>query len=108
MDYEGNLSDIKSLGDNVSLSLKQLSEKLVILLALTSAELGSELAAHDLRFRRYHPEGVEFNLLELTKSVRVEKHIKISFHASFPQDKTLCPCKCLGTYEARTAPFIDP
>ena len=64
---------IRSLEDNESLSLKILSEKLVVLLVLTSADRGSELAAHDLRFRKFHPEGVEFNLPELTKSVRVGK-----------------------------------
>ena len=73
------------------MSLKQLSEKLVLLLALTSAERGSELAAHVLRFKKCHPEGVEFNLPELTKSVCVGKNLKVSFHASFPQDKLLCP-----------------
>ena len=46
----------QSLGDNESLSLKQLCEKVVLLLALTSAERGSELAAHDLRFRKHHRE----------------------------------------------------
>ena len=58
------------------MSLKQLYEKLVLLLALTSAERGSELAAHDLRFKKYHPEGAEFNLPELTKSVGVGKSLK--------------------------------
>jgi len=56
------LTFIRSLGDNESMSLKDLFEKLVVLLALTSADRGSELAAHDLRFRKFHPEGVEFNL----------------------------------------------
>ena len=101
---------IRSLGDNESLSLKHLSEKLVVLLALTSADRGSELAAHDLRFRKFHPEGVEFNLPELTKSVRVGKNLKSSFHASFPQDKLLCPCECLQVYESPTSTFrpVDP
>ena len=92
------------------MSLKQLSEKLVLLPALTSAERGSELAAHDLRFKKYHPEGVEFNLPELTKSVRVGKNLKVSFHASFPQDNLWCPCECLRAYEARTTTFrhVDP
>ena len=93
---------IKSLGSNESMSLKQLSEKLLLLLALTSAERGSELAAHDLRFKKYYPDGVEFKLPELTKSVRVGKNLKVSFHASFPQDNLLCPCECLWAYEART------
>lgn len=65
----------------------------MLLLALTSAERGSESAAHDLRFRKHHPEGVEFNLPKLTKSVRVGKQLKASLHASFPQEKTLCPCE---------------
>ena len=59
---------LEGLGDNSELSLKQLSGKLVVLLALTSAERGSELAAHDLRFRRFYPEGVSFTLPQLTKT----------------------------------------
>jgi hypothetical protein len=58
-----------------------------VLLALTSAERGSELIAHDLRFRRFHPEGVSFNLPELTKRVRVGKPLKTSFHVSFPENE---------------------
>ena len=45
----------------------------------TSTERGSELVAHDLRSRNYHPKGVEFNLPELTNLVM----LKVSFHASF-------------------------
>lgn len=101
---------IKSLGDNESQSLKYLSEKLVVLLALASADRGSELAAHDLRFRKFLPEGVEFNLPDLTKSVRVGKNLKSSFHASVPQDKLLCPCECLKVFESCTSSFrpVDP
>ena len=93
---------IKTLGANSSLSLKVLSQKLAMLLALTSAERSSELAAHDLRFRRFYPEGVVFNLPRLTKSVRSGKNLKQSFHASFPEDKNLCVVECLREYEART------
>ena len=100
-DVSKALAHITSLGDNAILSLKQLSEKLVVLLALTSAERGSELAAHDLRFRKYHLEEIDFNLPELTRSVHVGKHLFV--HASFPQDKILCPCECLRAYEAHTA-----
>lgn len=84
--------------------------KICLLLTLTSAESGSELVTHDLRFMNYHPEGVEFNLPKFTKSVRFGKQLKVSFHASFPQDKLLCPCECLKAYEARTAAFrpLDP
>ena len=93
---------IKSLGANSTLSLKVLSQKLAMLLALTSAERSSELAAHDLRFRRFYPEGVVFNLPCLTKSVRSGKNLKQSSHASFPEDKNLCVVECLREYEACT------
>lgn len=78
---------------------------MVVLLALTSADRGSELAGNDLRFRRFHLEGTEFNLPKLTKSVRVGKNLKSSFHASFPQDKLLCPCECVKVYESLTSTF---
>lgn len=93
---------IRGLGLNTSLSLKLLTQKLAMLLALTSAERSSELAAHDLRFRRFYPEGVVFNLPCLTKSIRTGKNLKQSFHASFPEDKNLCVVECLKEYESRT------
>lgn len=58
---------LEGLGDDAELPLKQLSRKLVFLLALTSSERGSELTAHDLRFRRFYPGGVCLTLPELTK-----------------------------------------
>ena len=83
---------------------------MVVLLGLASASHGSELAAHDLRFCKFHPEGVDFNLPELTKSVHVGKNLKSSFHVSFPQDKLLCPCQWLKVYESLTTTFrpVDP
>ena len=65
-------SYLEGLGSNAQLSLKQLSKKLTFLLAITSAERGSELIAHDLRLRRFHPEGVSFNRPELTKGFGLE------------------------------------
>ena len=73
-----------------------------MLLALTAADRSSELAALDLRFRRFYPEGVVFNLPSLTKSVKVGKQLKESFHARFLEDKSLCAVECLLEYEQRT------
>ena len=99
-------SYLESLGPNEQLSLQQLSRKLAFLLiAITSAERGSELVAHDLHFKRFHPEGVSFNLPELTKTVWVGKPLKTSFHASFPANKLLCPCSCFREYEMQTRAF---
>ena len=49
------------------MSLKTLSKKLVLLLALTDASRCSELHALDLRDRVFKPEGVFFTLASLTK-----------------------------------------
>ena len=72
-------SYLEGLGANSELSLKQLSGKLVVLLALTSAERGSELAAHDLRFRCFYPEGVSFTLPQLTKNHILGILLKLHF-----------------------------
>ena len=53
-------SQIVSLGENSQLSLKQLSQKLVILMALVQASMSSELHALDVRFRVYKLDGVVF------------------------------------------------
>ena len=64
-------SYLGGLSDNAELPLKQLAacRKLVVLLALTSAKRGSELAANDFQFKRFFPEGVCFTLPELTKKI---------------------------------------
>ena len=49
-----------------------------------------------------HPEGVQFKLPELSKTVRQGQDPKSFFHASFPENEHLCVCKCLQEYEART------
>ena len=43
-------ANLEGLGDYAELSLKQLAKKLVVLLALTSAERESELGVHDILF----------------------------------------------------------
>ena len=93
---------ISSLGSNSNLSTKRLSYKLVGLLTLTAPDRASGLAARDLRFRYFHPEGVQFKLPELTKTARQGQDPKSCFHASFPENEHLCVCNCLQEYEART------
>ena len=87
-DVDTVIKYLGELGPNEKLTLKQLNKKLVVLLALASAERGSELIAHDLRFRRFHPEGVSFNLPELTKGVRVGKRSILKVHTSGPRITT--------------------
>ena len=104
------VSFIDGLGVNESLSLKDLSQKLGFLLALTAMERVSEVVSHDLRYRRFIPEGVTFALPDLTKKSRAGQGLKTSFHASFEENPNLCVVKCLKVYEHRTSEFrpLDP
>ena len=56
---------IVALGENSNLSLKQLSHKLAILMALVGANGVSELCVLDLRFCQYRSDGVYFEVLSL-------------------------------------------
>lgn len=104
-DIQTVIDHIKSLGNNEALSLKCLSQKFGILLAITSLERVSEVVAHDLRFRRFLPEGVVFELPELVKKSRFQHGFKKSFHAGFPENPNLCVVNCLREYEKRTKGF---
>ena len=55
-------SYLSSLGDNKTLSLKQLSKKLVMLLALILPERSSVLADLDTRYLKKRPDGFTFLL----------------------------------------------
>ncbi len=74
---------LKSLGSNSLLTTKMFTQKLAMLLSLTVPGRCSELAARDLRFRRFYPDA--FNL------------------AAFNEDLNLCPCAYLEEYERRTS-----
>jgi len=99
---------LKNQGDNQDLSLKELSGKLVILMAIVSANRTAELQALDLQFRSYSPDGVTFKLLtSLTKKRKVGAPLKECFFASFAHDSCLCVVQCLCVYEKATKNFRD-
>ncbi|KAK2564249.1 hypothetical protein P5673_012496 [Acropora cervicornis] len=50
----------------------------------------SEVISHDLRYRRFIPEGVTFALPDLTKKSRTGQDLKTSFHACFEENPNLC------------------
>ena len=104
-DIQTVIDHINALGNNETLSLKCLSQKLGVLLAITSMERVSEVVAHDLRFRRFLREGVVFELPDLVKKSRFQHGFKKSFNASFPENPELCVVSCLQEYEKRTKEF---
>ena len=104
-DVDGVLDHLTSLGENSQLSLKQLSQKLVVLMTLVQASRSSELQALDVRFRIYRPDGVVFTLPSLTKKRKVGSSAKELFFGAYSADRRLCVVQCLRQYEQATLKF---
>ena len=98
------LNYIESLGSSESLSLRDLSWKLAMLLALTRPSRSADLVKLDLRFRRYSPEGVTFQEAGLAKQSRAGKPRAEFFFPAF-ESRELCPKATLQVYEQRTESF---
>jgi len=79
---------ISSMGDNPSLTLKSLSLKLVILLALSKPSKSYDLYNLDLRYMQSLPDGVEFKPSLLAKQSRSSKP---AVFPAFLADKNLYP-----------------
>ena len=85
--------------------MKNLTLKLVMLMALVSLSRANLLHKLDLRFRVFKRDGVLFTLPPVRKSSRVTSPpIDITFPA-FPQDRRLCIVNYLKTYERKTKSF---
>jgi len=96
-----------SLGDNATLSLKQLSCKLATLMALVGANKVSELQSLDLQFWLYWPDDAHFVLPSLGKKSTVGEPPRQVVFEAFPQDKILCVVICLRCYENKTHAFCS-
>ena len=99
------LDFLRSLPTNEALPLSTLSQKLALLLALTAPKRSSELKMLDLRFMRFLPEGVVFQLPGLTKT---SSDVKSVFFAKFDDCEKLCVVHCLQSYIERTKAIRQP
>ena len=99
------LNYIESLGDNQNISLKLLSFKLTMLLALTRPSRSADLSQLSISHRVYKSDGVCFYPQSLTKQSRQGSQIATFFFPSLPDNSKLCPVVTLKAYEARTQPF---
>ena len=99
------LQCLKTRGDTRSLSIKDLTHKLVMLMALANADRASDLCALDIQFYSLTSEGAVFKLASLTKTARPDKSIT-SCYNPLP-DLTLCPVYTLQQYLTRTASWRD-
>ena len=99
------LQYLKGLGPSSDLSLKQLTYKLVMLLALTRPSRSADLSSLSLARRRFSPEGVTFLPATLAKQSRQGKPLVEFFFPSFSHDEGLCPVQTLRQYESVTFPL---
>ena len=90
----------------MALSLKQLSQKLVMLMVLVEASRTSELGALDIRYRVYKPEAVLFRLANLTKKEESWSPLN-EFFGVYPPDKRLCVVETLKQYESHTKQYRE-
>ena len=81
------------------LMLKELSKKLVTLLALCNASRASDIRALDIRFKQSTEEGVKF---VIPKTRRSGPPRQIFFRA-FKEADSLCPVKTLDICVGKTA-----
>ena len=101
-DVDQVLQYIKSLGPNSTLSDKDLSFKVAMLLALASAGRSSELNALDLRYMADKEDVITFTLGKPTKSRKFgSAPLSVSFHA-LKEDPTLCVVQTIRAYVQRS------
>ena len=101
------LTLLKSWVKNETLSVKLLTRKLVVLLALVLAHRCSDLVRLLLQGKKFSAKDVELQCTGLAKTAKPShmKSLQSVVIAGFDQDLTLCPVKCLKAYEQATAPF---
>ena len=99
------LQYIKSLGDNSSLTLCQLSIKTAMLLALTRPSRSVELANLDISTGTYVASGVIFKPLHLSKQSRASRPMEDFFFPELSQDSSLFPVRTLRAYESQMTEF---
>ena len=96
------IQHIKGLGANKDLSLKQLTMKTAMLLALARPSRSADLSKLNLQMRSFKSNGVVFRPVHLAKQSRSSKPIADFFFPSFAEDHTICP---MMTLRARTESF---
>ena len=97
------LAHIRSWDGTDALSLKQLSKKLVVLLALVLANRSSDLARLSLKGKRYARGCVILNCEGLAKQAKLGSFKPEEVIIAPFEDRTLCPVACLEAYEKRTS-----
>ena len=102
------LNYFKSLPDNRRLSIKQLTHKLTMLIALVTASRCSSLTAIDINHMSKSSDGsYVFWLVKPSKRVTVNKPFHNFRIARFQANRNLCPVRTLQEYLNRTSHLRD-
>lgn len=99
------LEYIEKKGVNETLSLKDLTFKTTMLLALTRPSRSADLHSLDVTLLRSSPEGVTFMPLIPAKQTKAGKVPQGFFFPKFEENPLLCPVETLNSYMKRTEPL---
>ena len=96
---------LKGLGKNEDLSLRLLTLKTSMLMALTRPSRSVDLSNLDIQTRSFVANGVVFRPAKLSKQSRPSRPLADFVFPVFQEDETICPVTTLKAYEARTEQF---
>ena len=96
------LEYIQSWGKTLQLNTEQLTLKLAILMALSSACRSSELASLDMYKCFRMPDGIRFQLTKHKKNHKDSQYPGMVFFPTFPECMELCPVYCFDAYANHT------
>ena len=99
---------LKSRGPNEVISLKDLSLKLTMILALTSLSRGMEIHLLSLDRMNFFNDRMEFTIDDVLKHSKQGKPNAPCVFFAFQEDIAICPKACLEAYLERTRPLRNP
>ena len=99
---------LKQLESNDSLTLRLLTIKSVMLLALTRPSRSMDLSKLDIQHRTYTSAGLVFKAQHLSKQSRPSKSLSDFYYPRFSDDTDVCPVATIQAYEQRTIQFRTP
>lgn len=99
------LKHIEEKGDNENLSLKDLTLKTAMLLALTRPSRSADLHNLDITLSRSSPEGITFLPMKPAKQTKKGKVASEFFFPKFEENPRLCPVTTVHKYLMVTDPL---
>jgi hypothetical protein len=93
---------LKAIGQNQDLSLRLLSMKTAILIALVSADRGATITHLSIKFMVQTTDGIRFLVAKPTKTSRPGSGVREIVLKKYSADKRICPVNAIKRYIAVT------